>query len=322
MLFKSPFFLTLLFLIPLLVLWYVKSGIKNQGTLQISSERYTSLGIRRSGLYKKNIILFLHLLITFLIIIALSRPQKIDKITENSVNVVDILLVLDISSSMLADDFLPNRLEAVKETAMNFIYNREEDRIGILVFAGESFIQCPLTIDKSILKSLVSEIKVASKEYDGTAIGMAIANGTNRFRSSDVESKIMILLSDGSNNSGEIDPITAAELASQFGIKIYTIGAGTDQAYTKIPGRGLIVNEIDEAALKKIANVTGGEYFRATDIKALESIYLKIDELEKSEIEINEYTLYKELYGWFLIPALLLSIFLFVLKQIIFRVND
>ena len=151
---------------------------------------------------------------------------------------------------------------------------------------------------------------------------MAIANGTNRFRSSDVESKVMILLSDGSNNSGEIDPITAAELASQFGIKIYTIGAGTDQAYTKIPGRGLIVNEIDEATLKKIANVTGGEYFRATDIKALESIYLKIDELERSEIEINEYTLYKELYGWFLIPAVILSILLFVLKHIIFRVND
>ena len=204
MLFESPFFLTLIFLIPLLALWYVKSGIKNQGTLQISSERYTSLEIRRSGLYKKNIILCLHLLITFLIIIAISRPQKIDKITENSVNVVDILLVLDISSSMLADDFSPNRLEAVKETAMNFIYNREEDRIGILVFAAESFIQCPLTIDKSILKSLISEIKVASKEYDGTAIGMAIANGTNRFRSSDVESKVMILLSDGSNNSEPI----------------------------------------------------------------------------------------------------------------------
>ena len=322
MLFQSPLYLVLLVLIPALVLWYVKSGRKNQGTLQISSEKYTSLKIRRSGSFKKNVILGLHLSIIFLIIIGLSRPQKIDKINENSINVVDILLVLDISSSMLADDFLPNRLEAVKETAMSFINNREEDRIGILVFAGESFIQCPLTIDKSILKSLISEINVASKEYDGTAIGMAIANGTNRFRSSNVESKVMILLSDGSNNSGEIDPITAAELASQFGIKIYTIGAGTDQAYTKIPGRGLIVNEIDEITLKKIADVTGGEYFRATDIKALESIYLKIDELERSEIEVNEYTLYKELYGWFLIPALLLSILYSVLKQIIFRVTD
>ena len=322
MLFQSPLYLVLLVLIPALVLWYVKSGRKNQGTLQISSEKYTSLKIRRSGSFKKNVILGLHLSIIFLIIVGLSRPQKIDKINENSINVVDILLVLDISSSMLADDFLPNRLEAVKETAMSFINNREEDRIGILVFAGESFIQCPLTIDKSILKSLISEINVASKEYDGTAIGMAIANGTNRFRSSNVESKVMILLSDGSNNSGEIDPITAAELASQFGIKIYTIGAGTDQAYTKIPGRGLIVNEIDEITLKKIADVTGGEYFRATDIKALESIYLKIDELERSEIEVNEYTLYKELYGWFLIPALLLSILYSVLKQIIFRVTD
>ena len=322
MLFQSPLYLVLLVLIPALVLWYVKSGRKNQGTLQISSEKYTSLKIRRSGSFKKNVILGLHLSIIFLIIIGLSRPQKIDKINENSINVVDILLVLDISSSMLADDFLPNRLEAVKETAMSFINNREEDRIGILVFAGESFIQCPLTIDKSILKSLISEINVASKEYDGTAIGMAIANGTNRFRSSNVESKVMILLSDGSNNSGEIDPITAAELASQFGIKIYTIGAGTDQAYTKIPGRGLIVNEIDEITLKKIADVTGGEYFRATDIKALESIYLKIDELERSQIEVNEYTLYQELYGWFLIPALLLGIFFSVLKLLIFRVTD
>ena len=232
MLFQSPLYLVLLVLIPALVLWYVKSGRKNQGTLQISSEKYTSLKIRRSGSFKKNVILGLHLSIILLIIIGLSRPQKIDKINENSINVIDILLVLDISSSMLADDFLPNRLEAVKETAMSFINNREEDRIGILVFTGKSFIQCPLTIDKSILKSLISEIKVASK-YDGTAIGMAIANGTNRFRNSDVESKVMILLSDGSNNSGEIDPITAAELASQFGIKIYTIGAGTDQAYTK-----------------------------------------------------------------------------------------
>lgn len=322
MLFQSPLYLVLLVLIPALVLWYVKSGRKNQGTLQISSEKYTSLKIRRSGSFKKNVILGLHLSIIFLIIVGLSRPQKIDKINENSINVVDILLVLDISSSMLADDFLPNRLEAVKETAMSFINNREKDRIGILVFAGQSFIQCPLTIDKSILKSLISEINVASKEYDGTAIGMAIANGTNRFRNSNVESKVMILLSDGSNNSGEIDPITAAELASQFDIKIYTIGAGTDQAYTKIPGRGLIVNEIDEITLKKIADVTGGEYFRATDIKALESIYLKIDELERSEIEVNEYTLYKELYGWFLIPALLLGIFFSVLKQLIFRVTD
>ena len=309
-------------MIPILVIWYKKSGSKNYGTLQISSEKYISSAIRSSGSKKKNLVLSLHLIIIILIIFGLSRPRKIDKIKETSINVIDILLVLDISSSMLADDFLPNRLEAVKKTALNFIENRIEDRIGILVFAGESFIQCPLTIDKSILKSLIHEIKVTSKEYDGTAIGMAIANGTNRFRNSNVENKVMILLSDGSNNSGEIDPITAAELASQFGVKIYTIGAGTDQAYTKIPGRGLILNEIDETTLKKIAEVTSGKYFRATDIEALEAIYSEINELERSEIDVNEYSIYKELYTWFLIPAVFLSTLLFIIKQVLFRMVD
>lgn len=320
--FYSPYYLVFLILIPILVIWYKKSGSKNYGTLQISSEKYISSAIRSSGSKKKNLVLSLHLIIIILIIFGLSRPRKIDKIKQTSINVIDILLVLDISSSMLADDFLPNRLEAVKTTALNFIENRIEDRIGILVFAGESFIQCPLTIDKSILKSLIHEIKVTSKEYDGTAIGMAIANGTNRFRNSNVENKVMILLSDGSNNSGEIDPITAAELASQFGVKIYTIGAGTDQAYTKIPGRGLILNEIDETTLKKIAEVTGGKYFRATDIEALEAIYSEINELERSEIDVNEYSLFKELYSWFLIPAVFLSTILFIIKQVFFRMVD
>ena len=320
--FQSPYYLILLIIIPGLLLWYYRSGKKNQGTIQISSEIFTSVAMRRSGHLKKNLVLGIHLLIILLIILGISRPRKVDKIKESSVNVIDILLVLDISSSMLADDFSPNRLEAVKRTAMDFISDRKEDRIGILVFAGESFIQCPLTIDKSILKSLIGEIKVASKEYDGTAIGMAIANGTNRFRNSNVESKVMILLSDGSNNSGEIDPITAAELAKEFNIKIYTIGAGTDQAYTKIPGRGLIVNEIDETTLKQIASVTGGKYYRATDIKALELIYSEINDLERSDIEVNEYTQYKELYGWFLIPALILGTLLEAMKRVFFRMMD
>ena len=320
--FQSPYYLILLLIIPGLILWYYNLGKKNQGTIQISSEIFTSVAMKRTGSMKMILVLGIHLLIIFLIILGISRPRKIDKIKETSVNVIDILLVLDISSSMLADDFSPNRLEAVKRTAMDFISNRKEDRIGILVFAGESFIQCPLTIDKSILKSLIGEIKVASKEYDGTAIGMAIANGTNRFRSSNVESKVMILLSDGSNNSGEIDPITAAKLAKEFDIKIYTIGAGTDQAYTKIPGRGLIANEIDEVTLKKIASVTGGKYYRATDIKALELIYSDINDLERSDIEVNEYTHYEELYGWFLIPALILATLLEAIKKVLFRMMN
>jgi Ca-activated chloride channel family protein len=256
-----------------------------------------------------------------LIIVGLSKPRLVQNLKTTSVEVIDILLVLDISSSMLADDFTPNRLEAVKKTATKFIQNREEDRIGILVFAGESFIQCPLTVDKLVLKSLVNEITIASRENDGTAIGMAIANGINRLRHSEVKSKIMILLSDGSNNKGEINPISAAEIASNFDIKIYTIGAGTNQSYTKIPGRGMIKNEIDEETLKDIASLTGGKYFRAVDEEGLNLIYSEIDSLERSKIDIKEYTTYKELFSYFLIPAFLLGLIFEFIKIFIIKLK-
>ena len=315
----SPFYLFFLVIIPSLLFWYQKKGKKNEAVFFISSKQFLSEGIINSG-RKKNILLKSgQLLSIFLIIVGLSRPQLVDKITETSVEVVDMILVLDISSSMLADDFQPNRLEAVKKTAVNFINSRKSDRIGIIVFAGESFIQCPLTVDKSVLKSLIDEINIVSKEYDGTAIGMAIANATNRLRKSLVKSKVMVLLSDGSNNSGEIDPRTAAELASQYDIKIYTIGAGTNQAFTRIPGRGLIKNEIDEETLKFIANKTGGKFFRATDIKALESIYNEIDTLERSEIEVKEYSNYTEIYIWILFPALILGLFIEFYKRFFLR---
>ncbi len=316
---KSPFYLLFLTIIPFLVLWYQKKGKKNEAIFLISSKQFLSERIINSGRKKNTLLKSGQLLTLILIIIGLSRPQLIDKIKETSVEVVDMILVLDISSSMLADDFQPNRLEAVKKTAINFINSRQSDRIGIIVFAGESFIQCPLTVDKSVLKSLIDEINIVSKEYDGTAIGMAIANATNRLRKSLVKSKVMVLLSDGSNNSGEIDPRTSAELASQYDIKIYTIGAGTNQAYTRIPGRGLIKNEIDEETLRFIANKTGGKFFRATDIKALESIYNEIDTLERSEIEVKEYSNYTEIYIWILFPALILGLFIEIYKRFILR---
>jgi len=316
--FHHPFYLILLGLIPALIIWHLKYGKNNEGTLRFSSN-FFSQDIIKSGKRKYHFLKSIYLLILFLVVVGIARPRYVNNLKETSVSVIDMLLVLDISTSMLADDFKPNRLEAVKKTASDFIEDRKEDRIGILVFAGESFIQCPLTIDKTVLASLVNEIEVASKEYDGTAIGMAIANGTNRLMNSNVDSKVMILLSDGSNNSGEIDPITAAELAAQFNIKIYTIGAGTNQSYTRIPGRGLIRNEIDEETLIRIAKVTGGRYFRATDIAALESIYSEISSLESSEIEVNEYTQYTELYGWFLIPAFILGMGMEVTRRSIFR---
>jgi Ca-activated chloride channel family protein len=315
----SPFYLLFLITIPFIVLWYQKKGKKNEAIFLISSKQFLSERIINSGRKKNTLLKSAYLIILILIIIGLSRPRLIDKVTETSVEVVDMILVLDISSSMLADDFQPNRLEAVKKTATNFINSRESDRIGIIVFAGESFIQCPLTVDKSVLKSLIDEINIVSKEYDGTAIGMAIANATNRLRKSSVQSKVMVLLSDGSNNSGEIDPRTSAELASQYGIKIYTIGAGTNQAFTRIPGRGLIKNEIDEETLQFIADKTGGKFFRATDIKALKSIYNEIDALERSEIEVREYSNYTEIYIWILFPALMFGLLLEIYKRFILR---
>ena len=318
--FQHPSFLILLIIIPSLVIWYQRSGKYNEGTIRYS-KYFFSEQIIQSGKRKQYLILALYLMIMVLLILGISRPRSVSNLKETSVSVIDILLVLDISSSMLADDFKPNRLEAVKKTASEFIKGRKEDRIGILVFAGESFIQCPLTIDKTVLKSLINEITVASKEYDGTAIGMAIANGTNRLRNSKVDSKVMILLSDGSNNSGEIDPITAAELADQFNIKIYTIGAGTNKSYTRIPGRGMIRNEIDEETLMRIAKVTGGKYFRAPDIETLGLIYSEISSLERSEIEVKEYAQYKELYGWFLIPAFILGMSMEIIRKSIFRMR-
>jgi Ca-activated chloride channel family protein len=254
-----------------------------------------------------------------LIIMGLSRPRLRDSMQETNVDVVDIVLVIDISSSMLATDFSPNRLEAVKKTAKDFINARSGDRIGVLVFAGESFIQCPLTVDQDVLLSLMDKINVAEQSYDGTAIGMAIASATNRLRHSDAKSKVMILLSDGSNNAGELDPLTSADLASNFNIKIYTIGAGTNQDVSFIPGRGYIRNEIDEATLKSIAERTDGQYFRATNIAGLEQVYETIDALERTEIEIKEYTRYKELFGWFLIPALIFGMGGHTLDRTLFR---
>ena len=306
--FGSPLYLTGLIVIPMIYLWMRKAGKKNEGTVRISSSELISEKMKRQGRNRIRILTLLQYLTIVLVILSLSRPRLRDSLQITNMDVVDIVLVIDISSSMLATDFPPNRLEAVKKTAKNFIDARSGDRIGVLVFAGESFIQCPLTVDKEVLISLMDEVKVAEQSYDGTAIGMAIANAINRLRHSDAMSKVMILLSDGSNNAGELDPLTSADLASNFGIKIYTIGAGTNQDVSFIPGRGYIRNEIDEETLKSIAERTDGKYFRATNISGLEQVYATIDELERTEVEIKEYTRYKELFGWFLIPALIFGL--------------
>jgi len=317
--FLHPWILIASFVVPLLFWLFKKKYSFFEGTMRISSSTLFEGNFRRKGELRYKIILYLKILTLVLIIIAIARPRKIDQLQMMNVDVVDIILVIDISSSMLAEDFKPNRLEAVKEAALNFIANRPEDRIGLLVFAGETFIQCPLTTDKQVLSSLLKDIRIAEKEYDGTAIGMAIANATNRLRDSKAKSKVMILLSDGSNNAGELDPITAADLANQFDIKIYTIGAATDQSLTYIPGVGRMINEIDEETLKEIAKETGGEYFRAKDQDMLSEIYAQIDSMERTEIEVKSYTKYKELFGWFLIPALIIAMGTETLNRTIFK---
>ncbi|MEE8341229.1 MAG: VWA domain-containing protein [Candidatus Neomarinimicrobiota bacterium] len=240
--YADPFYFLLIALIPALILWYWKFGKKQEGTVQFSSTKLLGKYFKNRGKWRIIVMQFILMSMLMFTILGLTRPRFVDTLEETKIEVVDIILVLDISSSMLAEDFKPNRLEAVKKTAKTFIENRKGDRIGLLVFAGETFIQCPLTIDTDVLTNLLKDVTVAEKEYDGTAIGMAIANATNRLRNSDAKSKVMILLSDGSNNAGELDPLTAAEMASEFEIKIYTIGAGTDQSVTYIPNRGYIRN--------------------------------------------------------------------------------
>ena len=315
----NPWYLLILAILPLVFIYKSFLSRSKDGSFRISSKSIISEKMIRKGIYKKRLLSFIQYLSMFLIILGLSRPRLIESLQEKNIEIVDIVLVIDISSSMLATDFQTNRLEVVKKTAKDFINQRKGDRLGILVFAGESFIQCPLTIDNEVLLSLMSEIKVAQQSYDGTAIEMAIANATNRLRNSDAKSKVMILLSDGSNNACELDPNTAADLAKQFGIKIYTIGAGTNQDVSFIPGRGYIRNEIDEETLKAIAKQTGGQYFRATNTEGLKEIYSTINALERTEVEIKVFTQYRELYGWLLIPALALGLGGNLLGRLYFR---
>jgi Ca-activated chloride channel family protein len=243
----------------------------------------------------------------------MARPQSGEKGEEILTEGVDIILAIDVSSSMKAEDFKPkNRLHVAKQVVADFIRGRKNDRLGMVVFAAKSFTQCPLTLDYGILLSFLDQIDIGMIE-DGTAIGMALATCVNRLRDSDAKSKVVILLTDGINNRGEIDPITAAKTAKAMGVKIYTIGAGKrgsalypvddpifGRRYVRMPV------EIDEETLQEIARLTGGRYYRATDGEALANIYREIGEMEKTEIKTKEYIRYTELFWYFLLPAMVL----------------
>ena len=266
----------------------------------------------------------LNIIAICLLIIALARPQSSTNWEESTTEGIDIILSMDISGSMLAEDLKPNRLEASKNVAMDFISKRINDRIGLVIFSGESFTQCPLTTDHNVLINLFKDVKSGMVE-DGTAIGMGLATAVNRLKDSDAISKVIILLTDGVNNKGVVAPFTAAEIAKKFGIRVYTIGVGTE-GYAPYPFQtpfGIqyqdVEVQIDEETLQNIATVTDGKYFRATNNSKLKEIYKDIDELEKSKIEITEFHKRSEEFSNFAIPAFLILLFGFILEKTYFK---
>lgn len=321
--FAYPWVLSFLLVIPVLIAWYIWKGRKKQAAITYSSLKVVE---KIKPTLRERLVhlpFALRMLAILFLIIALARPQNFSAGQSVNTEGIDIAMVLDISGSMLAEDFKPNRLDAAKNVIDNFVSARTTDRIGLVIFSREAFTQCPLTIDYSVLRNLLGDIKTGMIE-DGTAIGNGIANGLNRLKDSDAESRVIILLTDGVNNAGEVDPISAAEIASTFGIRIYTIGVGTrgEAPYPVQTPFGtryqMVPVEIDEVILKKIADLTGGEYFRATNNKALEEIYNKIDKMEKTKIEITSFRNAKELFaGWLGFGFALLLLELFTSKTIL-----
>lgn len=309
--FAYPWVLYLLLFIPLLGLWYILKGRKNHASVTYSSVKIFKKAPKTLREKLVHLPFVLKMFALGLLIVALARPQNFTAGQNINTEGIDISLVLDISGSMLAEDFKPNRLESAKNVIDDFISGRTSDRIGLVIFAREAFTQCPLTIDYSILRNLLSDIRSGMIE-DGTAIGNAIANGVNRLKDSNAKSKVIILLTDGVNNAGEVDPISAAEIAQSFGVRIYTIGVGTrgEAPYPIKTPFGtryqMVPVEIDEELLKQIAKQTDGQYFRATNNQALKEIYSRIDKMERTKIEITSFRNAKELYSSWLFAGFLL----------------
>jgi Ca-activated chloride channel homolog len=321
--FAHPWFLLLLVLVPVLIIWYWKNNLRRQSSLIISSTR----GVAAAANFKTvfhHLPFILRLLSLALFIAALARPQTRNDEHRKEGEGVDIVLCIDVSGSMNAEDLQPNRLEAAKQVAANFVDNRPTDRIGLVVFSGESFTQCPITADHAVVKAQILNIRSGFLQ-DGTAIGTGLATSVERLKSSKSKSKVVILLTDGENNGGLIDPQTAKEIAKAIKVKVYTIGVATD-GYAPIPEATTLgtirSNEkinIDEKLLTEIAVETGGKYFRAKDNDGLKNIYSEIDTLEKSKVEVSTYTNYTERFIPFVIAALALLLLELILRFTTFK---
>lgn len=325
MIFANPNYLYLLLLLIPLIGWYIWKIRKNQASLQVSSSQ--AFEVPRMTTYKvylRHLPFVLRMIAIALIIVILARPQSTNSWQNSTTEGIDIMMVLDISTSMLAEDLKPNRLEAAKDVAASFINGRPNDNIGLVLFAGESFTQCPLTTDHTVLLNLFKDIHVGMIQ-DRTAIGLGLANAVSRIKDSQAKSKVIILLTDGSNNAGEIAPVTAAEIARTFGIRVYTIGVGTKgmapypfQTAIGVQYQNIEV-DIDEPTLQQIAATTGGQYFRATNNRNLKEIYSEIDQLEKTKISVQEYSKKQEEYKTIAIAAFLLLLLEILLRYTLLK---
>lgn len=323
--FAYPWCFWLLLLMPVMIYWYMKQGQRQQGALQVSSiQGLRGLPISWKARFRP-VLLALRILAFAALVTALARPQTSNTSENIDSEGIDIVLSIDISGSMLAEDLQPNRLEAAKKVAVDFVEKRISDRIGLVIFSGESFTQCPITTDHAVLANQAMQIKSGMLQ-DGTAIGMGLATAVDRLRSSKAKSKVIILLTDGVNNTGLVDPLTALEIAKAFKIRVYTIGVGT---YGKAPFPMTMPDgsiqmqmqdvQIDEPLMKKISSETGGKYFRATNTTGLEKVYTEIDNLEKTKVEITSYKHFSEHFFPLAMLALACLLLEVVLKYTAFR---
>ncbi len=324
--FANPKILWLLVVVPLVIAYYVWRAMQGGASIVISTTDSLRKAPRTLRYYLRHLPIVLRAVALVLIIVALARPQSVEHETKTETDGIDIVLAVDISTSMLARDLQPDRLSAAKEVAAQFVANRQGDRIGLVVFAGEAFTQTPLTTDQSSLQTLLGRLRSGVVE-DGTAIGNGLATAVNRLRESDSKSKVVILLTDGVNNRGQIAPLTVADIAKEQGINVYTIGVGRNGTapYPVFDARGREVYtvdmkvEIDEKMLQSIAEKTGGEYFRATDKTSLEHIYNEINSMEKSKVEKFDITHIYEEYLLFVLWALALLLLEFIIKYIVLK---
>lgn len=324
MTFANPGYLFLLLLLIPVIGWYIYELRKADASIQIGDTRILQGQPKSLRVRLLHLPFILRVAAITLLSLALARPQLTNRWSSESTEGIDIMMALDISGTMLAEDLKPNRLEAAKQVASDFVLARPNDQIGLVVFAGESFTQCPLTIDHAVLVNLFQSVEYGMIE-DGTAIGLGLANAVNRMKDSQTKSKVIILLTDGSNNRGDIDPQTAAEIAKTFGIRVYTVGVGS-YGQARVPvqtpiGTQYITmdSEFDETTLQRIAQTTGGQYFRATDNSSLKKIYEQIDQLEKTKLRVREYSKHTENFAPFLYAALLCLLGEILLRYFVLR---